>query len=107
MLVDRFFLVDMLSKEPEMHELTSHVAKKTLTRWYEVGIQLRIDTAQLDAFEEQKKDQNRCYIEVFKQWKREQKVPYTWTTIIDALDEVGERSVASDIRKWLRGHTRT
>ena len=88
-----------------MRELMSRVARKTLTKWYEVGIELRIDTATLDAFEEQTKDQAKHYIKVFKQWKREQKVPYTWTIIIDALDEVGEKGVASDIRKWLSGHT--
>ena len=90
-----------------MRELISHVARKTLARWYEVGIELMIDAATLDAFDDQTKNQAMLYIKVFKQWKREQKVPYTWTTIIDALDEVGEKSVASDIRKWLNDHTRT
>ena len=95
------------SQEPELRDLMSHVAKKTPTKWYEVGIQLKIETSTLKAFEEQFRELTRRYSEVFEQWRRVHKVPYTWTTIIDALEAVGERTVASDIREWLSGHTRT
>ena len=95
------------SQEPELHDLMSHIARETPTKWYEVGIQLKIKTSMLDGFEEQTRDQARLYIKMFEQWRRGHEVPYTWTTIIDALEAVGERTVASDIREWLRGHTRT
>ena len=85
----------------------SYVARKTPTKWYGIGIELEIDPWTLDAFEEQTKYHTRLYTKVFEQWRREQKVPYNWTTIIDALEVVEERAVANDIRKWLRGHTRT
>ena len=104
------FLADkstIYSQEPEMRDLMSHVARETPTKWYEVGIQLKIKTSMLDGFEEQTSDHTRLYIKVFKQWRRGHEVPYTWTTIIGALEAVGEKKVASDIRKWLRGHTRT
>ena len=111
-LLNGYFLADnykftICSQEPEMRDLMLHIAKKTPTKWYEVGIQLKIEPSTLDAFEEQIRDQTRLYIKVFVQWRRDHKVPYTWTTIIGALEAVGERTVASDIREWLRGHTRT
>ena len=57
------------------------------------------------AFEQQTRDQKRLYIKVFDQWKKEQKLPYTWDTIMNALKEVGENETVHDIRKWLRGET--
>ena len=38
---------------------------------------------------------------VFDQWKREDKVPYSWDTIISTLEAVGENSTATKIRDWL------
>ena len=70
--------------------------------WRQVGIQLRIKTATLNAFKAQEDEPTELYIKVFEQWKREHKVPYTWTTIINALKAVKEREVANDIVEWLR-----
>ena len=110
-IVDYYlFLADnsmIYSQEPEMRHLMSHVAKKTPTKWFEVGIQLEIETSTLKVFEEKFRDPTRCYSEVFDEWKKEMKQPYTWYTMIDALEAVGERTLASDIREWLSGHTRT
>ena len=94
-------------QKPELRDLMSHVASETPTKWYEVGIQLEIKTSTLKTFEEQYRELTRRYSEVFEQWRRDHKVPYTWTTMIDALEAVGERTVASDIREWLSGHTRS
>ena len=79
----------------------SLVAKKIPTKWYEIGIQLEIEIPTLEAFEQQTSDQVRLYSKVFDQWKREQKVPFTWETIISTLEVVGENSTAADIREWL------
>ena len=62
------FLADnsmIYSQEPEMRHLMSHVAKKTPTKWFEVGIQLEIETSTLKVFEEKFRDHTRCYSEVF------------------------------------------
>ena len=83
-----------------MADLMSQVSRKTPTKWYEVGIQLKIDTSMLDAFEQQNRDHQRLYSKVFDQWKKEQKLPYTWDTIIDALETIGEQETVSAIRKW-------
>ena len=58
----------------------THVAHKIPTMWYEVGIQLAIKISTLDAFEEQTNKQNRLYVRVFEQWRKEEQVPYSWNS---------------------------
>ena len=79
----------------------TRVAHKAPTKWYEIGVLLDIETAILNAFETQSTDTVRLYIKVFDQWKKEQKVPYTWDTIISTLDTAGENKTAAEIREWL------
>ena len=77
------------------------VAKKIPTKWYELGIQLEINIATLERFSIQTNDPIRLYSKVFDQWEREQKVPFTWETIIIILEEADENSTAAVIREWL------
>ena len=77
------------------------VAKKIPTRSYEIGIQLEIDIPTLKTFTAQSNDPVQLWSMVFDQWKREQKVPFTWETIISTLEEADENSTATDIREWL------
>ena len=81
----------------------SRVAAKTKVKWFQVGIQLDIDQSTLNAYETQSSDTMRCYTNVFVEWKRAGEPPYTWATIIEALesDAVSERDTASNVRKWL------
>ena len=94
---------DPLQRSPELKELMSRVAAKTKVKWYQVGIQLNIDLATLNAYETQSSDTMRCYTNVFAEWKRADKLPYTWATVIEALesDAVSEKDTASSVRKWL------
>ena len=82
-----------------------HVACKIPAKWYQVGILLKIKTSQLDALEIQTNDPFRLFMKVFDQWEKEQKVPFTWETIITALDTLGEKKTAADIREWLKTQT--
>ena len=77
------------------------VAKKIPTKSYEIGIQLEIDIPTLKTFTAQSNDPVQLWSMVFDQWKREQKVPFTWETIISTLEEADENSTATDIREWL------
>ena len=89
------------SRAPTIPKLISLVAKKIPTKWYEIGMQLEIEIPTLEGFEQQTSGQVRLYSKVFDQWKREQKVPFTWETIISTLEEADENSTATDIREWL------
>ena len=79
----------------------THVARKTPTKWYEVGTQLNIEIATLQSFEQQTRDPMRLFSNVFDQWKKENKIPFTWETIINALENVGENDTVKDVREWL------
>ena len=82
-----------------------HVARKIPTMWYEIGILLDIEITTLNTFEAQSSSPVRLFMMVFEQWKKEQKVPFTWETIITALDTLGEKKTATDIREWLKTQT--
>ena len=77
------------------------VAKKIPTKSYEIGIQLEIEIATLNTFAAQTNDPVRLWSMVFDQWKREQKVPFTWGNIISTLEEADENSTAAEIRELL------
>ena len=79
----------------------SLVAKKIPAKWYDIGIQLEIEISTLEAFEQQTSDQVRLYSKVFDHWRKEKKVPFTWETIINTLEEAEENSTAAGIREWL------
>ena len=81
------------------------VARKIPTIWYEIGVLLDIEMSTLNTFEAQTSNQVRLCMKVFEQWKKEQKVPFTWETIITALDTLGEKKTAADIREWLKTQT--
>ena len=93
----------LLQDTPKMSDLMSQVAAKTKDKWFQVGIQLDIDMATLLSYEAQSRDPMRCYTSVFVEWKRDHKLPYTWATIIGALESnaVTEVAVANEVREWL------
>ena len=78
-----------------------HVAHKVPTKWYEIGILLKIETATLKTFEAQTNAPVRLSIMVFEQWEKEQKDPFTWETIITALNTLGEKKTATELEEWL------
>ena len=89
------------SQAPTTADLMIHVAKKIPTKWYQVGILLNIKIATLNAFEAQTTDPFRLCVMVFEEWKREDKVPYTWDTIISTLEAINRKHDAANIRNWL------
>ena len=80
----------------------THVARKRPVKWFEVGIELQIDIPILEEYEAEYSNPTRRFAKVFEQWRREEKLPYTWNTIITALERVDEHRIATDIRQWLR-----
>ena len=85
-----------------MHELMTHVARKRPVKWFQVGIELQIDMPILEAYDTEYSNHIRLFAKAFEQWRREETLPYTWNTIITALERVDELKIATDIRQWLR-----
>ena len=56
----------------------------------------------LEAYDAEYSNHIRLFAKAFEQWRREETLPYTWNTIITALERVDERRIATDIRQLLR-----
>ena len=87
--------------EPEVSDLMNEVAAKIPNKWMDVGLQLGLDQSELDGITpESPGDTNRCYRKVFTRWKKKssEKHPYTWSTIVRALQApaVGEERLADE-----------
>ena len=91
----------VFTQAPSTPNLMIHVARKISTNWYQLGILLHIETSTLKTFETQTNDPIRLCIMVFAHWEKEEKVPYTWETIITALTELEENKTVSKLKKWL------
>ena len=67
-------------------DLLNEVASEIPTLWREMALQLGLAHHHLDCFKtEQNKKQIRCFGEVLRSWREQQTTPYTWETIIRAL----------------------
>ena len=75
----------------------THVARKRPVKWFQVGIQLQIDMPILEAYDTEYSNHIRLFAKVFEQWRREETLPYTWNTIVTALERVDEHRIATDI----------
>ena len=75
-----------LQYEPKDIDLLNEVAAEIPTLWKEMGLELGLSLRHLDCIEtEQNKKQIRCFGEVLTSWREQQTAPYTWETIIRAL----------------------
>ena len=75
-----------LRYEPKDIDLLNEVAAEIPTLWREIGLELGLSHRHLDCIEtEQNKKQIRCFGEVLRSWREQQTAPYTWETIIRAL----------------------
>jgi len=93
----------VVGNEPEVSDLMNEVAAKTLKKWRDVGLQLGLNQYELDGIAiENPGDTNHCYSEVFTRWKNKNsaKHPYTWSTVVDALqtEAVQEERLAGIIK---------
>ena len=72
--------------------------------WIPLGLRLGIKLPELKIIEvNYPNDLKRHRIEMFEEWQK--KVTPTWSTVVQALDEIGERRLASELAQkhgWLR-----
>ena len=89
---------------PELDDLMNDVVSKIPAQWRAVGIQLGVPSCTLDSIQHQNAGKPQACYESFETvlstWKQNQYKPYTWTTIIDALEtpSVGQVALAEVLR---------
>lgn len=83
----------------------SDIASVIPARWRHVGIQLGLKSDFLDSIQfECCGRPHYCqdaFEKVFEEWKKRQTAPYTWKTIIDAIEKIGEVALANNLKKKL------
>ena len=90
--------------EPEMCDLNNWVTPSVAPYWKVFGDQLKLSDDVIKTIEAEYQTRVKdCCREVFVEWKKRQTSPYTWATIIKALQSpaISRNSVALDIAKSL------
>lgn len=87
---------------PDMKDLMNTIAAVIPIKWRFVGIQLGLDGGILDEIAQLQQPQH-CFEKVLREWKKKKPRPYTWRTIIEAIEtpSVGEMALAECIREQL------
>ena len=105
------FIADLDSKyaglesEPELSDLMNEVASKVPSKWRQISIQLGLTLNDQERFMDVTSgDHNQCFTSVFKVWKSRETRPYTWSTVIEALESpaVDEMRLARELRTKLQ-----
>jgi len=95
-----------LESEPKLSELMNEVAAKIPNKWRDVGLQLGVTHSELEAFASASSpDTNSHFTSVFSAWQKHMNVPYTWTSLIQALKapSVEEIRLAEKLKNRLTG----
>ena len=73
---------------------------KMADKWEPIGIYLHLSMATLRAISaEQQHDPHKCLIGMLEVWLRRVDPPPTWSSIIKAVEFLGEEQLARDLRE--------
>ena len=99
-----------LESEPELSDLINEIASKVSAKWKEISIQLGLSLNDQKYFMELTLgDPKHCLTFVFTVWKSRATRPYTWSTVIQALEApaVDEMRLAQELRTKLQSQPTT
>ena len=71
------------------------------SRYYELGIQLNVETNDLNGIEETNKSHYRKLIDMLVCWLRNEET-HSWDEICEALRNIGEKKLAKEIQAGMR-----
>ena len=97
-----------LETEPEMSDLMNEVASKVPSKWKQISIQLGLTPSDQECFmASTPNDPLQCFTSVFRVWKCRATRPYTWSTVIEALQSpaVDEMRLAHELKTKLQSNT--
>ena len=96
-----------LDSEPSLPLLMDKVAAVIPSKYWAIGLQLGLTTAELQAICPQQQgleNYRRAFGEIFDVWRRRGSPPYTWRTLIDVLrsPSVGEVQLSVELTSWIK-----
>ena len=91
---------EILEEKPTLDELCEHIMIGT--KWYQLGIQLKLDVTQLDVINEQNSDVTQKTSKMFQLWLSTNPLA-TRRHVLEALRKrvIGENNVANEYEKIL------
>ena len=97
-----------LESEPQLPDLMNEVASKVPAKWKQISIQLGLTPSDHECFmASTPNDPLQCFTSAFRIWKSRAIRPYTWSTVIEALQSpaVDEMRLAQELKMKLQTNT--
>ena len=90
------------SSHPELDDLIEHVGSFVSTKWYYLGLRLRVNVNTLDSIEHDVRDCKNACRKMFQAWLRDNRKG-TWNDVIAALksNSVSENGVAEKLEEMI------
>lgn len=93
-----------LDSQPTLALLEDKVVAEIPNKYEAVGIQLGLKYAEIQALRPACPGLEPCrqaYRAIFDLWQKNGSPPYTWRTVINVLNKVGEKSLSSAVASWI------
>ena len=94
-----------LSSKPKISDLMNEVAAKIPHKWMEIGFQLGLSLAKIEAIKYQHhRESTKIFIDIFDHWEKQPgDEPKTWSTVIEALKTplVAEETLAHELEEMM------
>ena len=92
---------EILEEKPTLDELCEHIVIDT--RWYQLGIQLKLDVTQLDVIDKENSDVTQKTAKMFQLWLSTNPLA-TRRYVLEVLRKrvIGEKNVANEYEKILK-----
>ena len=86
---------------PQMRDLANSVAAIIPHKWNQVAIQLQLSRGDRKAIEKDEVESFGRFMAVLEHWKQSRSPPYTWMTLICALNSVSvnEKELADQLQR--------
>ena len=95
-----FLLGGVTENTPQLTDLMDALYHKVADKWKMIGIRLRIPKGKLAGITAtHQHDPHRCLVEMLEIWLEQVHPSPTWTTIIEAVEFLGEGQLGKELRE--------
>ena len=84
--------------KPELKDLIKELLTKASDKWENIGILLGIESGVLDTIKVAENLPQNCLREMFKIWLNRVSPPPSWAAIAEAIDLLGDQSLADHLK---------
>ena len=81
---------------PNLSDLTMALCNRLADKWKRLGVYLRLPKAALDTINRENSED--CLVEMLDCWLKQVNPPPSWTTIIEAIEVLGDKQLAAELK---------